>query len=119
MATRRETIELGSAPHAEACAQVGSEDYAERARKECATYRRQLRREAAAAGIALGAVELVIKSSAHDYGSYYEVAVRFDGESETECEAAYWLEGNQPERWDAEARVELGLEEEVDHGDEA
>lgn len=101
---------LGSAPAEEACAQVGTPDYAERARTECIAYKRQLVRVALAAGkdVPPGAV-IMTKSESHDYGTYYEVVCKYDDTKEAAVEFAYWLEENMPGHWDDEAREALGL----------
>lgn len=113
---RTDVIELATAPHGEACAQVGEPGYGERARRECRAFRAQLLREASAAGVRVPeTVTLFVKRNAHDFGEYYEVAVRFplgdehDEEAEAAADAAYWFDANSPELWDAEARAELGL----------
>lgn len=114
--SRTETIELASTPLEEPCAQVGTPEYGERARVECRAYRSQLLRMASAAGKLPENVRIIVKGSEHDYGTYYEAAVRFPEDDETACDAAYWIENNQPENWDVEARAELGLpgpEEEI------
>jgi len=104
-----ETLELGFAPHAEDCAQVGQEGYPERARRECRALRNQLVRAAAAAGVVVPEGMLVIKSSSHDFGTYYELVAKFADDDEPACEVALWLEENMPERWDDAAKRELGL----------
>ncbi len=97
----KETIELGSAPVGEDCAQVGSDDYYERAPKECARYKQQLMKQYEAEHgqpLPEGA-KLITKSNSHDFGTYYEVAIKFDEADEQAAEAAYWLESNLPEHW--------------------
>jgi len=104
-------LELSAAPSMEDCAQVGEEDYEERGRAECRALRRQLLRAATIAGITVPeTVSLFTKSNSHDFGTYYEVAVRFPEDDRAAAKAAYWFEGNMPARWDSEARTELGLE---------
>jgi hypothetical protein len=114
----KETLELASAPYGERCAQVGTEEYGLRARAECLAYRGQLLRAAAAEKKEVPAgVTFYTKGSGHDFGTYYEVALRFDSDVEAEADFAAWLDGNQPEKWDAIARVELGLPEPTDESD--
>lgn len=107
------TIEIGSTPCEEECAQVGTDDYSVRARKECKAYINQLRRFIVSKGFDNVTIEskirLLIKSNSHDFGTYHEVACRFDESNEEACNIAYMLEGNGPTRWDALARAELGL----------
>lgn len=102
---------LGGTPPDEVCAQVGEENYGEKARLECRIFAEQLRRYATAQGKVIPAgVTIRTKSNhGHDYGTYYEVAIFFDTEDEAQTEFAYWLENNLPGEWDAEARAALGL----------
>lgn len=105
----KETIELGPTPYGEDCAQVGADDYYERAPLECKTYIKQLKRQYEAehkASLPEGC-KLYTKENAHDYGTYHEVAVKFESLNEVAGEAAYWLEGNLPEFWDEESKTEL------------
>lgn len=102
---------LGPAPAMEDCAQVGEDDYSARSRKECRAYVAQIKRHFAAKGIAIPDGFLRIKSEAHDFGSYLEVACLVNNEEEWDLALA--LESDGPENWDDEARKELGLQPEV------
>lgn len=103
---RRETIELDGTPVDEECAQVGEEGYGIRARAECQAYIRQIQRQFP--NMPEG-VSMRVKSSPHDYGSYYGVAVSFPEDDEKAADFAYMLEGEGPTKWDATARQELNL----------
>lgn len=108
--TMMETMELGPTPCEESCAQVGSADYSERGPIECQVYRRQLVRlyKAEHGGNDLPAgCTLKTSTHFHDFGSYHEVAARYNIEDETATEAAFWLEANLPAHWDDEANMEL------------
>jgi hypothetical protein len=112
----RETLELGSSPCDEDCAQVGTDNYQEQSRKECRAYVNQLLRLLrkqfgvnAADAIACDTLSVSTKSFAHDFGSYKEVVVKFDDSHPQAIEMAFWLESNLPSEWDTMARVELGL----------
>jgi hypothetical protein len=100
----RDYLTIGPTPSHEDCAQVGSPDYRARARRECQAFINQLRRQHGPEPDGAG---LRVKTEAHDFGSYFEVACYYD----TECPeaAAYALkcEGETPGEWDAEARREL------------
>lgn len=100
-----ETLTIGSVPYAEPCAQVGSEDYARRARAQCKAFIAQLERSFPCP--CPDKAWLFIKSNPHDFGTYYEVEVKFDPECEEACDWAYLLEASLPERWDPEALAEL------------
>lgn len=103
-----EKLTLGSVPSDEPCAQIGEDGYAQRARRECAIFRKQLERCYADAHEGLSpACQLVIVSNSHDFGTYYEVAAKFDPQKEEEIDAAFWLEHNAPPNWDSEARAVL------------
>lgn len=110
MATER--LEIGSSPYGEECAQVGADDYYERAQKECRAFINQLYRMLEVQGYPKDKLpdnfRLVVKSNSHDFGTYYEVACKFNGDDEKSWELATWLEGNGPELWDEKAKAELG-----------
>jgi hypothetical protein len=111
----KDYIELGSTPTDEQCAQLGkSDDYDLRAAQECAAYINQLWRIlelqfALTRDSNPYQFSLVRKSNRHDFGTYYEVAVRYDDNDKHAVEVAFWLDGNTPNKWDDEARKELGL----------
>lgn len=107
---------IGASPIDEDCAQVGTPDYKERASKELYAFKAQLRRHYQAHfGVAYPG-RLLVVSNPHDFGTYYELGAIVDESRPAEVEAAYWLEGNTPARWDAEARefLSLGPEESED-----
>lgn len=104
-------LELGSSPVDESCAQLGEDGYDDRARLECRAYIAQLKRAYSTAHnqeLPSGA-RLRIKSSSHDFGSYFEVAVSFNDADQEGVNAAYWLEANCPLLWDNEAKEELRI----------
>lgn len=92
----RECIELGSTPADEDCAQVGSENYEERARAECERYIALLRTKF---GTEPETARLAIKGFPHDFGRYYEVVCYFDDGNEVATEYAYLLESKAPTTW--------------------
>lgn len=100
-----ETLSLGSSPVNEPCAQTTDPDYGLKASNECHRYLNQLHRHYEANhdgnSLPLGC-KLLIKGSMHDYGTYYEVAVKFDASDPYQLDAAYWLESNCPLVWDEE-----------------
>jgi hypothetical protein len=97
---------LGSTPAEEDCAQVGSDDYARRARKECAAYIAQLKRQH---GEPPNGARLKIKANPHDFGTYYEVVVVFDDQFPEAVTYAFDLERIDCPTWDDKAKEELGL----------
>ncbi len=105
------TVSLGSSPWGETCVQVGQQDYATRAMRECEAFRAQLVRVYLAAfGSALpnGAAVKVMQCP-HDFGTYFEVHGVFEDTDTEAGDAVMWLEDNSPEVWDGEARQELGF----------
>lgn len=101
----RESMELGSSPYGEGCAQVGSDDYYDRARREIRAYIAQLIR---VYGQPPDGVSLRIKSFPHDFGSYLEAVVVWDGSDEQQTDYAMQLEAGV-ENWDEEAIAYLSL----------
>lgn len=100
-------LTLGGTPAEESCAQVGSENYHRDARKECNVFIRQLIRHFPE--VPSGA-SFTVKSFPHDFGSYLEVAIVFDDESEAAVKYACKVDRELPTLWDAEARKELNLD---------
>jgi hypothetical protein len=99
-------ISIGSTPSGETCAQVGSEDYDNRSRKECRAFVNQLRR---VFGEEVCSAQLKIKSFPHDFGSYREVICYFSDTDDDGMEYAFKLENECPEYWDEQAKEELQL----------
>ena len=100
----KDYLNIGSSPHGEDCAQVGSSDYPQKSRLECQAFKNQLLR---IFGTPPGGASLVIKSFPHDFGQYREVCVVYDDESEEETDYAFKLESEGPENWDEKAKEEL------------
>jgi hypothetical protein len=93
-----EYVYLGSSPCDEECAQVGSNNYSERERKEIRAYIGQLTRILELLGFKQetwpDSFALVRKSESHDFGSYAEVCAKFRDDDEDACNLAYVLESN-------------------------
>lgn len=97
---------VGPVPAEEDCAQVGSHDYARRAKQECRLFVDQIRRYYPEPENGY----LSIKSNSHDYGTYYEVVAVFDMDCEVASEWAYDVESDPKGkliRWDKEAQEQL------------
>lgn len=98
----RDYYTLGPVPaNVEDCAQVGSEGYTQRARKECRVWRDLITR------VCKPLLTLGIKSFPHDAGTYHEVVVWFDPDSETEVAEMCRIEDEMPDEWDHTARMQL------------
>jgi hypothetical protein len=74
---------IGAVPVEEDCAQVGTPDYATRARAECKRYMAQILRHYPEPENGW----LQVKSNPHDFGTYYEVIACFEVGDE---EATKW-----------------------------
>jgi hypothetical protein len=108
----KDFIDVGSAPTHEDCAQVGSEDYHERAKRECRAYIAQLRR---LFGQEPSGAVLRLKANPHDFGNYFSVVCHFDNRFPASLEYALRCESESPEFWDEQARRELSAGERRDH----
>lgn len=104
----RDTLEIGPTPCNEDCQPVGMPTYDPmRAMAECRAFKAQITR---ALGEPPPGACLTITRNPHDFGTYYEVAVRYEDQDEEATDWAYRVEAEAPEDWDAEARRELGIE---------
>ena len=100
-------MEIGSTPHGENCAQVGSDNYMNLATIEMDTYIRLMERlfpEASSRNI-----NFKKKWFDHDFGSYGEVCMFWDSENEEANNYVYEIDKNLPENWDKVATEELGI----------
>ena len=103
-----DTLTIGPVPSVEQCEQLGRNYDARRAKQECRAFMAQLIREFGAPPYD---ADLVITSNPHDFGTYHEVAVRYNEDDRAALEYAFKLEGNTPAEWDTIARQELGLDD--------
>ena len=87
---------IGSAPAEEHYASVGDPDYARDARAECAAFIKAIR---IVCGPEPEGARLTVKSQPHDFSSYYEVTVVFDGDNRQACEYAAKVDGHAPTTW--------------------
>ena len=102
----QDCMDIGAAPPMENCAQVGRDDYYDRARKECRAYIELLRRTF---GNEPDSARLSIKSNPHDFGNYLSVVCYYDPDLAAAVDYALQCESAGPEEWDAVARKELSL----------
>lgn len=105
--------ELGSAPYEEECAQVGTDRYKWRAKKECWEYRRQLLRMFPE----VDAVELKVAGINSGEGKVYQVVVKYDSRDGNSIDAAHHILNNVPAKWDDEAAAIIKIAKEM--GDNA
>lgn len=102
----QDCMDIGAAPPMESCAQVGRDDYYDRARKECKAYIGLLRRTF---GDEPDGARLSIKSNPHDFGNYLSVVCYYDPELDAAGDYALRCESAGPQEWDDVARAELFL----------
>ena len=101
-------LHIGSTPHAENCAQVGSAEYSIKARAECKRFVAQIERHYP---IPEGAIAyLKVKANPHDFGTYYDIALIYDTDNEEHTKWVSKVEGELPNKWDFESRTELEKE---------
>lgn len=89
---------LGPCPAEEDAVQVGSPDYARNAKAQCRAYIDAIR---AVCGHEPEGARLTIRAQQHDFGSYYEVAVAFDGNNQVAAEYAAKCDDSAPTTWEA------------------
>lgn len=97
-------LDLGSAPSDEDCAQLGSDDYEVRAKRECRALVNQLKRQC---GTPPPNTRFRIKSNPHDFGTYYSVVIEFDPEDDEAAAYAYRCDEASPSQWDVAALHEM------------
>lgn len=93
----KDTIEIGSSPCDEDCVQVGADSYELLAREECNRFIELIRKKL---GPEPEGARLFVKSNPHDFGTYLEVACRFDDENEAATRYAYRCEAEAPATWE-------------------
>lgn len=93
----RDYLNIGSSPTDEECAQVGSPNYASRAKAECARFIDLLRKKF---GPEPEGALLQAKSFPHDFGSYYEVVCWYDDGLPESVDYAFRCEGETPATWE-------------------
>ena len=100
-------LEIGPVPCNEECESLGHNYDPLKARKESQQYIEQLRRQF---GQEPDGCRLVVTSNPHDFGTYLEVACRYDETNEAACAYAFKCEAKAWQEWDAVAREALGLQ---------
>lgn len=97
-------LSISSVPAGEDCAELGSENYYNRAKAEIKALKNQMIRIVGEPPF--GAI-LKMKGFPHDFGTYYELVVVYNDDNEEAEEYAFKCENELPEFWDAEAIKEL------------
>jgi len=102
-------IELGSAPYEEDCVQVSrTKDYIEDMSKECKQYKEMLMKRFPIPDAIHAWFN--IKGFEHDYGTYYEVVIKYNEEA---SDFANFVENNLPATWNDKEVLEFVEEPEV------
>lgn len=103
----RDYLELSAAPCGEDCAQVGEDNYKEKARKEATRYIELLQKRFPNMP---STSHFGIKWFPHDFGTYAEVVIYFYDNDEASMAYAFHVEGNLPERWDDNEVIPFDLD---------
>jgi len=90
-------VSIGPAPCDEECAQVGDDDYINKARSECQRYIALIRK---VVGPEPFGARLVMQANHHDFGTYYEVICKYDEDNEEATQYAFRCEDEAPTRWE-------------------
>jgi hypothetical protein len=107
----RDLFEIGCTPHNEDCEQLGPGYDQAKAMRECRAYINQLTR---VYGEPPAGAYFKVTTNYHDLGTYHEVAISFNDESDEQCDYVYGNVECGCEDWDTEARSELGLDGQTD-----
>ena len=92
----RDFMDIGSTPSDEPCAQVGEDNYMERAREECNRFIELIRKKL---GEEPPGARLAVKSNPHDFGTYLEVVCHFEDSDEEARIYALRCESEAPRTW--------------------
>ena len=98
--SRKDSLYIGESPWGAECAQLGTDGYVVRARRECLAFIEQIRRHY---GSEPAGGRLFVKANPHDFGTYYSLECEFEGDEATEY--AFALERDALgvlARWDSE-----------------
>ena len=99
----REYMVVGATPANEECAQVGTENYSLLSRAECHRFIEHIRK---VCGVEPEGAVLLVKTEPHDFGSYREVACRYDTEVRESMDYAWHVENSELRSW-ADVAVHL------------
>jgi hypothetical protein len=99
-----ETVDIGSTPCDEPCAQVGTNNYRQLAMMEVKAFAKQCLRMFPNKPIG---AKFVITNNPHDFGTYYDLGVKFNMDDEEAENYAYEVQNGMPSNWDEQARAEL------------
>lgn len=93
----KESLSLGPTPAEESCEQLGPNYDATKARAECRRFIELLEKKFPNRP---SGARFKITSNAHDFGTYYEVEIEYEEESEAAIEYAFMVERDAPSTWE-------------------
>lgn len=99
-----DTLEIGATPGDEDCESVGPNYRPEMSKKECEEYKKLLMR---IHGEPPEGASYRTVTNRHDYGTYYEVGIRFDTSNDAAIEYTFKVENDTPAQWDDMAMMNL------------
>lgn len=99
-----EDLAIGSVPCEEECEQVGKEYRPWYAILECKQFIKFLIRKF---GPPPDGAYYAVTENLHDFGTYHEVAIRFDENDKEASDYAFHVEAHVPSHWDDEDREAL------------
>lgn len=88
---------LGPVPWGEECAQLGSKDYASRAKRECTRFIQLLEKKYSDKP---DTIRFETREFEHNFGTYYSVVVWYDTDEVESVEYAIDCEDGYPEYWE-------------------
>ena len=101
----KDRIELGfTTPHGDPCAHVGSENYGSNSLIECKVMFNQIIRQI---GQPIGTCRFGVIKCPHDFGTYHDIAIRFEDERPEEVNYVELVQNLDLENWDVIAIQEL------------
>lgn len=92
----RDSLDIGSGPPMEDCAQLGQEGYREQALAECRGYIAAIKKKL---GEPPPGLSLRVKSNPHDFGCYYSVVAEWEDGDHAAMQYAYKAESEGPDTW--------------------
>jgi hypothetical protein len=93
----RETYQWGSTPYGEDCAQVGADDYYEKSRAECKRLIDGLTKKFGQPPMGM---RYKVFANPHDFGTYHQVGVVYDGENPDHTDYLGKVDDGFPETWE-------------------
>ncbi len=98
----KDFLPIGPVPCDEPCEQLGRGYDPVKAREECRRFIDAIR---ATVGTEPDGARLIVTSNDHDFGTYYEVVVRYDTEDEAASTYAFRVESEAPTNWPSPSRT--------------